>query len=243
MAHLCMSAAWDETMGIGVDVHVHRITNMWGWTGKKGTDTPEQTRVALESWLPRDRWREINHMLVGFGQTICLSRGPRCGECKLAEKGLCRAARVPPAGGRRVHVKREVKREFKEEELEGGDRGIKMERERVGQAVKMELVPQFPLSTGSGYSGGNTAVPRARRVRREVKFEDDAEGGGFIKREIKSEIHMREAENDPGIKRELKKELQEIEKESEENMDMEDVFGRSLSRLPSARFNRGRRRG
>jgi endonuclease III len=31
MAYLCMSAAWGEHVGIGVDVHVHRITNLWGW--------------------------------------------------------------------------------------------------------------------------------------------------------------------------------------------------------------------
>ncbi|KAF8477202.1 DNA glycosylase [Kalaharituber pfeilii] len=106
MAHLCMSAAWNETMGIGVDVHVHRITNMWGWNR---TETPEQTRMVLESWLPEDKWREINWLLVGFGQTVCLSRGPRCGECSLAERGLCRGARVKPGA-----FKREVKREMKE---------------------------------------------------------------------------------------------------------------------------------
>ncbi|KAF8443449.1 DNA glycosylase, partial [Terfezia claveryi] len=122
MAHLCMSAAWNETQGIGVDVHVHRITNMWKWTGKKGTETPEQTRLALESWLPKDRWREINHLLVGFGQSVCLSRAPKCGECSLAERGLCRAARVPPALGR-MDVKSEVKMEVKEED----DMGVKVE--------------------------------------------------------------------------------------------------------------------
>ncbi|KAH9831301.1 endonuclease III [Teratosphaeria destructans] len=69
MAYLCMSAAWGRDEGIGVDVHVHRITNLWGW---HKTSTPEQTRAELESWLPRDKWHHINHLLVGFGQTICL---------------------------------------------------------------------------------------------------------------------------------------------------------------------------
>ncbi|KAI5811419.1 DNA glycosylase, partial [Peziza echinospora] len=91
MAHLTMSAAWNDTQGIGVDVHVHRIVNLWGWVK---TNDPEQTRIALEKWLPREKWREINKLLVGFGQTICLSRGPKCGECTLAERGLCRAAKV-----------------------------------------------------------------------------------------------------------------------------------------------------
>jgi len=38
-------------VGIGVDTHVHRISNRLGWCKTK---TPEQTRLALQSWLPRD---------------------------------------------------------------------------------------------------------------------------------------------------------------------------------------------
>ncbi|KAI0389645.1 putative DNA repair protein NTG1 [Xylariaceae sp. FL0594] len=93
MAHLCLSAAWGRTEGIGVDVHVHRITNLWGWNGGI-TKTPEETRQRLEAWLPRDRWRDINALLVGFGQTVCtpLPAGRRCGDCALGLRGLCRAA-------------------------------------------------------------------------------------------------------------------------------------------------------
>ncbi|KAK3186584.1 alpha,alpha-trehalase nth1 [Lecanicillium sp. MT-2017a] len=69
MGYLCLSAAWNRTEGIGVDVHVHRITNMWGW---HKTKNPEETRSALESWLPKDRWREINGLLVGLGQAVCI---------------------------------------------------------------------------------------------------------------------------------------------------------------------------
>lgn len=89
MAYLCLSAAWNRTEGIGVDVHVHRITNMWGW---HKTKNPEETRMALQSWLPKDRWREINGLLVGLGQAVCLPIGNKCGDCELGHKGLCKAA-------------------------------------------------------------------------------------------------------------------------------------------------------
>lgn len=92
MAYLTMSAAWGKDEGIGVDVHVHRITNLWGWNK---TQQPEQTRAALESWLPRDKWHDINNLLVGHGQTICLPVGRKCGECKLAVEGLCPSAVLP----------------------------------------------------------------------------------------------------------------------------------------------------
>jgi endonuclease III len=35
-----MQYAWDKTEGIGVDVHVHRISNRLGWA----RTTPEATR-------------------------------------------------------------------------------------------------------------------------------------------------------------------------------------------------------
>lgn len=51
MAYLAMSCAWKRTVGIGVDTHVHRISNRLGWTKSK-TKTPEQTRKELEEWMP-----------------------------------------------------------------------------------------------------------------------------------------------------------------------------------------------
>ncbi|XP_056090295.1 endonuclease III-like protein 1 isoform X2 [Rhinichthys klamathensis goyatoka] len=80
MAHLAMDIAWNQVSGIGVDTHVHRISNRLGWT-RKETKTPEETRRALEEWLPRDLWSEINWLLVGFGQQVCLPVGPLCSVC------------------------------------------------------------------------------------------------------------------------------------------------------------------
>ncbi|KAE8150790.1 DNA glycosylase [Aspergillus avenaceus] len=88
MAFLCMSAAWGKHEGIGVDVHVHRITNLWGW---HKTKAPEETRKSLESWLPKDKWHEINKLLVGLGQTVCLPVSRKCGDCDLAGTSLCKS--------------------------------------------------------------------------------------------------------------------------------------------------------
>lgn len=80
MAHLAMDIAWDQVSGIGVDTHVHRISNRLGWL-KKATKNPEETRKALEEWLPRELWSEINWLLVGFGQQVCLPINPLCSMC------------------------------------------------------------------------------------------------------------------------------------------------------------------
>ncbi|KAK7749563.1 alpha,alpha-trehalase nth1 [Cytospora paraplurivora] len=143
MAHLCLSSAWGRTEGIGVDVHVHRITNLWGW---HKTKTPEETRLALESWLPRDKWREINWLLVGLGQTVCAPVGRKCGDCELGLGGLCKAAdRGKVIQGRKL---REAKVEIKEDvnitKLEGEGRKAKVEVEEDVKTVKVEEKDQQP---------------------------------------------------------------------------------------------------
>ncbi|PYH64533.1 endonuclease III domain-containing protein [Aspergillus vadensis CBS 113365] len=106
MAFLCMSAAWGKHEGIGVDVHVHRITNLWGW---HKTKNPEETRMALESWLPKDKWHEINKLLVGLGQTVCLPVARRCGECDLAGTKLLTPKRdAVKQEGPKVKVEQEM---------------------------------------------------------------------------------------------------------------------------------------
>lgn len=90
MAHLCMNIAWKIQSGIGVDTHVHRISNRLGWVNTK---TPEETRIALESWLPQEKWTEINWLLVGFGQEICTPVGPKCSSC--LNKDICPFPKLP----------------------------------------------------------------------------------------------------------------------------------------------------
>lgn len=74
---------------IGVDVHVHRVTNRWGVVR---TTTPEKTMIALQAKLPRDAWVEINALLVPFGKHICTGVRPHCSTCPLRD--MCRQVGV-----------------------------------------------------------------------------------------------------------------------------------------------------
>lgn len=67
--------------GICVDVHVHRISNRWGYIRTK---SPAQSEEALRRKLPRCHWVIYNDLLVPFGQNLCTPVSPRCSECKLA---------------------------------------------------------------------------------------------------------------------------------------------------------------
>ncbi len=65
---------------ICVDTHVHRISNRLGWVKTK---TSQQTEKELKKVLPIKFWREINHILVSFGQKICRPLKPKCEICKI----------------------------------------------------------------------------------------------------------------------------------------------------------------
>ncbi|KAI9453743.1 hypothetical protein F5148DRAFT_1232232, partial [Russula earlei] len=54
-----LHAAWDINVGVGVDVHVHRITNRFRWH-KPPTKNPEETRLNLQSWSPTEFHKQID---------------------------------------------------------------------------------------------------------------------------------------------------------------------------------------
>ena len=80
-ANLVVTAGYDKP-GICVDTHVHRITHIWGYVE---TTTPARTEAALREKLPKRYWREINDLLVSFGQTLCKPLSPKCSQCPIAK--------------------------------------------------------------------------------------------------------------------------------------------------------------
>jgi endonuclease-3 len=87
-AHLVLGIACGQAR-IGVDIHVHRVTNRWGYVA---APTSEKTTAALEAVLPRRYWVEINRLLVPFGKHVCTGRLPRCSTCPVLE--MCRQVGV-----------------------------------------------------------------------------------------------------------------------------------------------------
>lgn len=65
---------------ICVDVHVHRISNRWGYVK---TNTPFETEMALRDKLPAKYWIMYNSYVVAFGQNLCFPRKPKCEACPI----------------------------------------------------------------------------------------------------------------------------------------------------------------
>jgi endonuclease-3 len=79
-ANLVLTLGHDR-YGICVDVHVHRITNRWGYLKTKD---PEETEMRLRDILPRRHWKEINDLLVTFGKSLCRPVAPFCSRCPIS---------------------------------------------------------------------------------------------------------------------------------------------------------------
>ena len=80
-AHLVLGVACKQPF-ISVDVHVHRVTNRWGYVQ---AGSPEGTMRALEQELPKRHWIDINRLLVPFGKHICTGKLPGCSTCPVLE--------------------------------------------------------------------------------------------------------------------------------------------------------------
>ncbi len=80
-ANLVVTVGYNKP-GICVDIHVHRISNRWGYVKTK---TPEETEEALRKKLPKQYWITYNDLLVPYGQNLCQPVSPRCSQCKLTK--------------------------------------------------------------------------------------------------------------------------------------------------------------
>ncbi len=67
---------------IGVDTHVHRISNRLGLVNTK---TPEQTSEQLKVKVPKNIRQKLNISFVGYGQMMCKPLKPLCDKCKIKE--------------------------------------------------------------------------------------------------------------------------------------------------------------
>lgn len=82
-ANLVVSLGYSKP-AICVDIHVHRISNRWGFVN---TENPLETEMALRDALPRKYWIEYNSLLVALGQSVCRPVSPFCSRCPVS--GRC----------------------------------------------------------------------------------------------------------------------------------------------------------
>jgi endonuclease-3 len=83
-ANIVLANGYGKVVGIAVDTHVGRVSQRLGFSKNKDPNRIEQDLIAL---FPKDRWYEINYLLVDHGRAICNAKKPLCPECPV--KDLC----------------------------------------------------------------------------------------------------------------------------------------------------------
>ena len=116
----------------------------------------------MESWLPPDHWGPVNPLLVGFGQTICVPRVPKCGECKLADERICPFANK----GLKMWREREAKRRVK------GKLVAKVEIDGQVKGESIEIKSESPLKTIKREGNGEKASSDVKSPLKVVKGEN-----------------------------------------------------------------------
>ena len=86
-ANIVLGNAYGVVEGIAVDTHVMRLSQRLGWSKEKDRDKIERDLLTL---IQRDKWYEVNYLLITHGRKICDAKKPDCANCVVNE--LCPSA-------------------------------------------------------------------------------------------------------------------------------------------------------
>lgn len=84
-ANVVMLEVFDDAQGIAVDTHAKRISNLIGFSSEK---EPEKIEHDLIRLIPKEYWKDVNHLLIWHGRNICVARNPKCDICPI--RGYCK---------------------------------------------------------------------------------------------------------------------------------------------------------
>lgn len=79
-ANVIMLEAFNNPQGIAVDTHCKRIANRLEFSSEKEPEKIEQDLCRL---IPKEYWKDVNHILIWHGRNTCSSQSPKCDICPL----------------------------------------------------------------------------------------------------------------------------------------------------------------
>ena len=77
-ANVIMLEAFNNPQGIAVDTHAKRISSRLRLSKNS---VPEKIEQDLLKLLPKEYYKDVNHLLVWHGRKSCTARNPKCDEC------------------------------------------------------------------------------------------------------------------------------------------------------------------
>lgn len=79
-ANVVMLEAFNKPQGIAVDTHCKRISNKIGFSNEK---EPEKIEQDLLKIIPKEYYKDMNHILIWHGRNTCVARKPKCEMCPI----------------------------------------------------------------------------------------------------------------------------------------------------------------
>ena len=81
-ANVIMLEAFDLSQGIAVDTHCKRIANRLGFSSESDPAKIEQDLLKV---IPKEYYKDVNHIFIWHGRNVCTSQKPKCDSCKLQQ--------------------------------------------------------------------------------------------------------------------------------------------------------------
>jgi endonuclease-3 len=97
-ANVVLGSAFGKHVGVVVDTHVSRLSNLLGLTSSAN---PEQVERDLMALVPKRAWTLFSHLLIYHGRAVCIARRPQCAACSLYEYCPGRKEERSPAMARK----------------------------------------------------------------------------------------------------------------------------------------------
>ncbi len=85
-ANVVMLEAFNKPQGIAVDTHCKRIANRIGFSNEKEPEKIEQDLLKL---IPKEYYKDVNHIFIWHGRNTCMARKPNCANCTI--KNFCKS--------------------------------------------------------------------------------------------------------------------------------------------------------
>lgn len=83
-ANVIMLEAFNLPVGIAVDTHAKRLSNRIGFSSESD---PYKIEMDLLKIIPKEFYKDVNHLFIWHGRNICTSQNPKCNICPIYD--LC----------------------------------------------------------------------------------------------------------------------------------------------------------
>ena len=79
-ANVVMLEAFNKPQGIAIDTHAKRLSNRIGLSAESD---PQKIEQDLVRQIPREYFKDVNHLFMWHGRNTCTARSPICEKCTI----------------------------------------------------------------------------------------------------------------------------------------------------------------